>query len=618
MNLDKIGKWATIFFMSSGIFVSVLLVETIILAFFSQFRAQFIYLSLITAFILAIFFSIQIKKDVKLLPKITSPVLVLIFLISLLLIFYPHDTFGGRDESVYSNNAVRIAQTASLNIPSYLNNLPDNFVEGTRTMPSGYVVWLAISKIFFSNQGILRNNVILIILGLFSFFLVSSHITGKTNGLISVLLFSSSMPFLWFSRETMSENLSFFLLWSLILFLFLFLKTKRNIYLIGLFLNAWLFGLTRYEGFLLQFVILFILPVLIFLKKISLKKNLVILIIYILMLVSNIYITGEIVISPLLKAILPKVANSIKRDVYSLIPNNFSINYIKNPVMNTGDQPKFQNLSFFVFLMMAKYNFILVIFSIFIVTVNFLFRINKIEKTKKLFFIILILLIPEYYKFISPNVTIDQPWLYRRYVYALFPLGYLCLTILLNQLKTRKLLIILLSSFFMINIILSSPTLFLKNNWTLVDKLEEITENISKKDFVIIRNKTLGHYYPGSFLILNKGVRSAFASTIDRSKFLPDRKIFNGISYNKIFLLSTNDKDGYPSFNIVSRKSVDVEYTQLVPSCQLYLLGIEEKLKDPYNVGLLSFLNVEKYCSQPRNEIVKHKEKLYLYELTYL
>ena len=151
----------------------------------------------------------------------------------------------------------------------------------------------------------------------------------------------------------------------------------------------------------------------------------------------------------------------------------------------------------------------------------------------------------------------------------------------------------------------------------LVDKLNEITKDISRNDFVIIKERPLGYYSPISFLVLNKGIRSIASSILSQQDFFPEKKIFNGVPYNKLFLLSAGDKDSYPFFNIISRKSVDVEYTQLIPSCQLYLLGIEETLKDPYNVGLLSFLNVKKYCSQPKNEIVKHKKKLYLYELTY-
>ena len=185
----------------------------------------------------------------------------------------------------------------------------------------------------------------------------------------------------------------------------------------------------------------------------------------------------------------------------------------------------------------------------------------------------------------------------------------------------------------MINIILSSPILFLKNNWLLVDKLNEITKDISRDDFVIVDKSPLGYYSSGSFLMINKGIRSAASSILWTRDFTPEKKSFSGLAYNRIFLLSANDQAIYSSFEIVSRKTlgrpiyssfeivyrklVDVEYTQLIPSCQLFLLGSEIGSVNLYNIGILPFSSVEKYCSQPKNEIVKHKDKLYLYELTY-
>jgi len=621
MKINKIEKWLTIFFISASIFVSVLLAEAVILTLTNQFKVVFIYLALIPAFAISMLFPTNLKREVKFLPKITLPVFILILLVSLILIFYPHDTFGGADQAIYSSLASHLASSSSLKIPSYLNSLPGNYVEGIRTYYQGYPIWLGIQAILFGVQWMLRSNVILIILGLSSFFLVSSYLGGSKIGLIATILFSSSMPFLWFSRETMSENLSFFLLWSLILFLIFFLKTKNHTYLIPVFICSWLFGLTRFEGFLLQFVLLLVLFPLLFLNKISLKKILVIITIYILVLISNIYITKDIFLPIFFKVYVPSVSFSIKRDISSLIPKNLLNNNINYSIKDTSSQPKFNNLSLFIFLMMAKYNFILPIFSILLITVTFFIQLKRLDMTKKFFFIILILLIPEYYKLISPNVSLPQPWLYRRYIYALLPLGYLCLTILLSKLKNKKLLIILLSSLFIINIILSSPILFLKNDWMLVDKIEKITKDISQKDLVLIDSRSpLNYYDVRNFLIIQKGIRSLLDwQATNSSGFVPEHKVFNGIPYEKIFYLSTsiNIKKNFPLLKIVNINELEVNYTQLVPYCQLYLLGKEEGLVNPYNIETLPFSSVKKYCSKTGNDIINNKEQLYLYELIF-
>ena len=221
MQLKKVEKWITMFLLLSSIFISVVLVEATVLALTDQFKAIFIYLSLIPAFAIAMLFSTHLKKDVKFFPSITIPCVLVFILISLLLIFYPHDSFGGADQSVYSNLASHLVNTSSIKLPSYLNNLTDNYVEKVQTWPKGYPIWLGIQQILFGTLWMLRSNIIIIILGLSSFFFVSAYFVRNKLGLIATALFSSSMPFLWFSREAMSENLSFFLLWSIILFLFL-------------------------------------------------------------------------------------------------------------------------------------------------------------------------------------------------------------------------------------------------------------------------------------------------------------------------------------------------------------------------------------------------------------
>lgn len=147
--------------------------------------------------------------------------------------------------------------------------------------------------------------------------------------------------------------------------------------------------------------------------------------------------------------------------------------------------------------------------------------------------------------------------------------------------------------------------------------MEEITENVSEKDFVIIRNWTLGYYYPGSYLIIQKRIRSAFTSQINSSQFIPQEKFFNGVSYEKVFLLSNKKNEKYPNFKVIEKNSVDLKYQQLQPSCQLYLLGEQLNAYNIYNYDFLPFLEVINYCRQPENQIIKHDEKLYLYELIY-
>lgn len=605
-------KKLTLFFLTANIFVALLLAQAVILTFVNQFKLPLILFAAAISLILSKVLFSRFKRDIKFFPSLTRPAMLIIFLVLLILIFFPHDTFGGRDESVYSNLAVSSADYGSLQLPSYLNHLHNDYVERMRTMLPGYTIWLAIQKILFGNHWLLRSNLVLVVLGLGSLFLTASLLGGKTAGLITITLYSFSMPFLWFSRETMTENLSFFLLWSLILSLLIFLKTRRLIYLFGLLISSWLFALTRMEAFFMQFsLVLVLLLIVLIVKKVPRKKISFIVLIYLFLIGLNFLFLNRVYYQVYFKYfenIIPGIKYHVEKDVVPL-PTRILANQTKEIKL-------VDKMPMFFAQMLAKYNLVLVLFSIFLLIPLFIGK--KISINNKIYLISLLVLIsPEFFKFINPRVTLDQPWLYRRYVYALLPFGYMCLAMFLNQFRKRKFLIIAFSGLFVINLILAKDIIFLKNNWLIIDKMEEITENVSEKDFVIIRNWTLGYYYPGSYLIIQKRIRSTFTSQINSSQFIPQKKFFNGVPYEKVFLLSNEKNEKYLNFKVTEIKQVNLKYQQLQPSCKLYLLGEQLDAYNIYDYDFLPYAEVINYCRRPGNEIIKYDEKLYLYELIY-
>lgn len=615
----KMEIWATRIFFFACIFISFLLVETVVLTLIHQFKQLFLYFSLIPASILAFYISFHINKDIDLIPKITIPVLLVIFLISLLLIIYPHDTFGGRDEAMYINTAMYLTDNTSLEYPTYLNDLNDKYVESVRTMPPAYSAWLATQQTFFGIQGLLRGNLILIILGLGLFSLVSCYLGGEKIGLIATILLSSSMPFLWFSRETMSENLSFFLLWLLIFFFLLILKSKRVIYIILVCISSWLFAFTRLEGYILQFLLLIIIPSTLLFLKITSKKNIIYISSSLLIIVVSNVLMSSTTSGLSLTQVMPFVNYSLKRDVSALLPKIVTPDIAESIVSSNGEKVVnlYDKMTVFFVHLLTKYNLFLVIFSIFVVSIKFIIQKKRFSPTKIYFFVIILILIPEVYKLISPGVTIDEPWLYRRYVYALLPFGYMSLGLLLINYVGRKSLIFIVSGFLLINIILSRNIIFIRNDWGLMHILETISNDISSEDFVIIKDRPLGDYSPFTYLVLQRGIRSEIWYNLNSLNFSPGDKTIHGVSYDRLFLLSPNENDSYLSFETDVRMIENVKYTQLKKSCQLNLLGEEIGLANSYNIGILPFSNVIKYCSKPENEIIHHDETIYLYELLY-
>lgn len=607
IKITYIEKYFTIFFYGLSIFILCLMVQGTILTLANIFFLPLILLSSAIALIVALFCLKKTRKDIKVLPTISFPMILFTTIVLSIIIFLPHDSFGGGDESVYSNMAVHLAQNGTLNLPKYLNYLPDHYAEAARSRLPVYTVWLAIQQIFFGDRWLLRSNVILVGLGLFALFIISSLIAGKKNGLITLALFSTSMPLLWFSRETLSEVLSLFLLWILILFFITFLKTKRYLFFLVSLTAVWLFALCRIEGFFIQFsVILAYLFVLFINKTKNIKKHIFVIFIYLIIISSNILIIKYFSLSSYFAGVNSSISSLVK-DAYSLPINSIS-----------NDLKLSDKITLFIFNMLAKYNYILVFASIFLICSLISIHKNKNSNlAKKYFFVTLIILLPEFFKFINPGVSLSQPGMYRRYMYALLPFGYICLVIFIQNITNKKRLISLFifSLFLVINLCLSYNIIFLKNNWLLVDKLKQISKDVSKDDLIVVRSLAIEPYYAYSFFILRKYVRTVAESQLTPSNFFPNKKIFNGTPYKKIYLFTTKDEEEYKSFKIKKISTVETRYTQIQHSCLLYLLGEDLRLRDTYSWSSFPYIDAVKYCSRSEYEIKKYKEQLFLYEL---
>ncbi len=601
-KLTTILEKITSFYLEASFFVIFFITQTLILTLLNHFEILYVFFAMITSFILSVIFYKLVKKDIKRLPHLNVPVILTIFVISLIIIIFPHDSFGGRDEGAYSSLAIMLARNNNLSIPSYLygapinHEVPSNQNLGFLSTPA-YIVWLATQKVLFGTEWMLKSNVILVFLGLCSLFLVSSLITKKSLAFITVLLFSTCMPFLWFSRETMTENMAFFLLWFLILSLFLFIKTKKNYFLASLFLSSWLFSFTRNEGLFIQIPVLIIFTTILLIRKIiSKKKIFIISIIYISLIIFSFFVNNRL---------LPLNKNLNVVDTLTNLNNYMGV----SSFVRLGDK-----ISVFTFQMLSKQNLSLAIYSFPLVIILIIVSKKRVIKDKILYFCILGIISVEFLKLINPSATLEQPWMYRRYLYALLPFGYLSFSILLNKIVGQKFLVSIVCSLLLINLILSNKIITLKNNWLITKKIDKLTQSISTKDFVIIDGYVLGNYYPMSYITLHKEVRNLFKWWIEIGDWQPKEKKYQGIPYSKLFLLSDMENKSYKDFKLKKIDAIEIESRQLQANCQLNLLRNELELQT-YNVARFPYLDVVKYCSKIDNDIININKKIFLYEM---
>lgn len=607
--ISALEKYITLFCIAFSSFIIILLTLLTPLALLSLFRLPLIMLSLFISLILTVIFVLKIRIDIDLIPRVTIFPALIIVLVLIIFIFFPHDTFGGRDEASYTNWAVHLSQTGTLQFPDYLTKNPNPVVMSKLGLPA-YIIWIATQKILFGTQWFLRSNIILIAFGLTALFQVASLFNKKGAGIITLILFSTSMPFLWFSREIMTENLSFFLLWILFLFLFLFLRSKKYIYLILIFLGGFLFSLTRIEGFFIQLILVASIFLTLLFSKTKNKKIFIIVITYLLLQGIYIFIAIHYSFDYIFNGMLPMLQKNLPHDISS-VGSGYSIGA-------NISEPFFKDkIPAFVMQMLSKYNFILLIFSIFFILIKSILDYKKNKKVNLTFIYLFIIISPEFLKLFTPAIIVDQPWLYRRYLYAILPFGFLSFSLLLYRLKNQKLLLFLFGCFLVINILLSRQIIFHKNNWLLHNKLEDITKEITKNDFVIVKTWTLRQYYSASFIHLQKHVRLAFTTQMNSVNFDPKSNLVSGYPYNKLYLLSHNSQETYPNFVVKEKKKVKLKYDQLEPTCQLYILGSQLRMSNPYEYTSLPYSEVINFCSKPDMDIRKYDQYLYLFELIY-
>lgn len=599
IKITSIERLTTLVFLFGTSFIILLLSQSIFLASINFFKLIPLLIACVISFIVSINFLYLIRKEVSAFPKVPFLLILILISLSLIIIFYPHDNFGGTDNGSYINLAFYLDKNGSFNTPPYLNGLAPGIESIKKSLPA-YRIWLATQNLLLGPSLAMRGNLFLIILGFLSFFSVASMIKDKKMGLMSVALFATCMPLLWFSRETMNENLAFFLLWTAIFFLIVFLKTRRRIFIVYLILTLSLLCYTRPEGFFISlFTLLAFISLAIYKKLFSIRKLLLLITVSFLIVIIFLLIINKVSYYTNVTNAITSVFMSIKTDIiYAL----------------TGNAYLMQRYPLFFAQMLIKYNFFLVVFLIFLIFLKIFSSFKNSNSSKVYFFITIIVILPEFLKLIDPSIQILQPWLYRRYLYALLPLGYLSLSFFLCNLKNKRVSIVLFSLFLIINLVLSYPIIFLKHNWSLYEAMKQISNTVSSNDLIIVKNnRILGYYYPQYYLVLQKSIRAIYTFDMNDKDLSLEKKTYKGFSFKKLYYLSDTPNDFYKNYSMTNKQIINVNFMQLKPSCEVEYIAYAYNIKD---YSLIPYSNAINYCKYPKNEIVTFKKRLYLYQLS--
>jgi len=419
--------------------------------------------------------------------------------------------FSGRDQGSIAEAAYRLAGNAELafSTPSsesffeiYGKGTALNFPGFAYTkegylitqFPLGYTAWLASFVSVFGIAGYAIGNALLLFLFLITFYGLLRLFVTPFYALFGFALAIFSFLPMWFAKITLTENLAVFLFTFLILSLYLFIREAKFVYYAGILFSAGLFAFTRIEGFVFLFLALSFIG---FRKE---TRDMV-----------RTYPWKSVVIPGLLFAYFFLRDFFLNLPYYKMIGKAL-LKYIHS-FGSVGDAATAQigtlNLGSIFFLYGLLALFLIGLFGLLVF----------LKEKRYLFLLPAFICLPVFLYLFQPNISLDHPWMLRRYLFALYPTllfsAVLCLAFLFSREKNYPLAIpkgkrtFFAVIIFLGLIILELPAwtrgVAFAENRTLLAQVENFSKQFGDKDLILVDRNATGNGFamltgPAQFL----------------------------------------------------------------------------------------------------------------------
>ena len=418
--------------------------------------------------------------------KFRKPTILLAGLITLIfVIFLVYSTepsiYGGRDQGSFSEAAIRLSQNHQLTFetpasreffkiygPGTALNFPGfNYTSDGKLITQfsvGYVAWLAAFYSLFGLAGFAIANGLSFLLFSGSFFLLIRQFAKSKTAFWGLLFVLTSFLFSWLFRLTLSENFALGLVWFGILEFVWFSKTKQELCLLAAITAFLILSFTRIEAW----AILAVLAAVLYLYRkrfdalqlLRTKLSAWILGIFLLLFVISLKVNSQFYLA------------SLKGLLHSFLPN-------------------VDGISFFTTL---SYLFgTLFVFNLLTVLLLGLLGIFYFIKTKKISTLLpFILTAPIFIYLIHPGVSIDSPWMLRRYAFAIIPAAIFYTVMLMDRITSK----ILFNLFALIlvgtNLSITYHYINYTENKNLLPQIEKISTTFLPTDLVLVDQLATG------------------------------------------------------------------------------------------------------------------------------
>lgn len=420
--------------------------------------------------------------------------------------------FSGRDQGSLAEAAYRLAQNTEL---AFSTPGSDSFFqiygEGTALnfpgfaytkegylitqFPLGYTAWLASFVSLFDVSGYAIGNSILLFLFLFFFYQLLRLFAHPYYAWAGLILAMTSFLPSWFSKMTLSENLSLFLFVFLVYNLILFFQEGKFLFYAGIILSGGLFAFTRIEGFVFLFLAIVVLACH------PHTRTLI-----------RTYPWKTLVLPSLLFLFLFLRDFFLNLPYYKMIGKALT-KFLQSFSGETASAIEQQSNSFGLGSAFLLYGLL----ALFLVG---LFGLVFFLKERR--YILLLpafLALPTFLYLFHPNITPDHPWMLRRYLFSLFPTLLFSTVLALALLFARERLfpiampqgkrLLFVSLLFAGLLFLQLPAwqkqLFVAEHRTLREQVGMFAEEFSDQDLILVDRNATGNGFamlsgPAQFL----------------------------------------------------------------------------------------------------------------------
>ena len=456
--------------------------------------------------------------------------------------------FGGRDQGSIGTSAIYLSQNHSLKIsspiakdlfkkygPGKALNFPgfDYAKDGSlfSRFPAGYTVYLASAYTLFGLKGIQYANFIPLFFFLIIFWLILKEVFDEKISFLGFLLAATFFPFLWFAKYALTETYMLFLVWTGIYFLLSLRGAQRRSNpefdtqntgsprsLRSLAMTNWLalafFALStfvRIEGI----VFFFLAAIYIFLlqreKIVTLSKNF-----------KKYLLVSALVLLGLYGYLnFPDLVDSSKNLVKAFLPNS------------AKESAPSANLYSYLARIFFNYN---IATYVIIGLAGILVLAKNIRKNwSKPEFLMIFITFPAFLYLLSPMITLDEPWLLRRFVFAVFPALIFYSIYSLNKFFYHKIflyfvLIVLIAA----NSVVSWRFFTTSENKGLLPQIEKISQRFNADDLVLVDRMAAG----SGFSLASEPLRTIYGKQAVYFFNADDLRYINQDRYKNIYLLA--------------------------------------------------------------------------------